>query len=177
MTTEQRRALVTRLSAPCSCEIEPIISWMKTLPLRERESVEVAIRDETCEFTPSPDQRQQYDMMSWRELQSLDPGCITVGSHTVNHPILSTLGPEELEFEMAESRRILEEKLQRPVDQFCYPNGSHNPGVVTAARRHYRVAVTTEPGFVRGGEDLLQLPRLGIVPQPLLSWRLHRFTA
>jgi peptidoglycan/xylan/chitin deacetylase (PgdA/CDA1 family) len=116
--------------------------------------------------------------MNWDELRSIDPGLVTIGSHTVNHPILTTLQPDELSFEILTSRRLLEEKLGRPVEYFCYPNGSYNKTVLEEVRRTYRAAVSTEVGFVKQSSDLQCLPRIGIAQNlSLLAWRLHRPTA
>lgn len=175
MAIEQRQRFASQhVDLNGSIDVEQIIGWMKTLRLREREAVENEIRTETNAFRPSSEQRRKCDVMSWEELRTLDSGLITIGSHTVNHPILSTLTPQQLRFEIRESRHLLEEKLGRKVDQFCYPNGSHNPEVVEEVREHYRLAVTTQPGFVGVDSDPVQLPRIGISAQPLLSWRMHR---
>jgi peptidoglycan/xylan/chitin deacetylase (PgdA/CDA1 family) len=156
-------------------DVETIIQWMKTLPLKTRIAYEQELRDVTTEFQPTEEQRIQYDVMNWEELRSLDPAFITIGSHTVNHPILSTLEPAELQFEIAESRRLLEQKLNRELSFFCYPNGAFDSNVVAETRKVYRAAVTTEPGFVTGASDLFQLPRIGIVQNTsLVAWRLHR---
>ncbi|MBA4147304.1 MAG: polysaccharide deacetylase family protein [Verrucomicrobia bacterium] len=174
---EQRLKVFAELGTGARLDVESVIEWMKHLSIDARLSAEQTIRLATDTFRPSPVHVVKYEMMTWDDLRSLDPRLITIGSHTVNHPILATLESDELRFEISESRRLLEEKLGRTVDQFCYPNGSHNPAVVEEVRKHYRAAVTTEPGFVDGADDLVQLPRIGIVPQPLLSWRMHRPTA
>ena len=156
-------------------DIERIIGWMKTLPMKTRLACEEDIRDATKDFQPTAKQKIQCDVMNWDELRALDPNLITIGSHTVNHPILSTLQAGELQFEIRESRRLLEEKLNRSVEFFCYPNGAFDPDIIAETRKHYRAAVTTEPAFVQPTTDLHQLPRIGSTEKTsLLTWRLHR---
>jgi peptidoglycan/xylan/chitin deacetylase (PgdA/CDA1 family) len=46
------------------------------------------------------------------------------GSHTVNHPILSTLDSVEVEREVKESQERIAAELKRPCHLFAYPNGS-----------------------------------------------------
>jgi peptidoglycan/xylan/chitin deacetylase (PgdA/CDA1 family) len=116
-------------------------------------------------------------MMSWDDLLSLDPNLITVGSHTLTHPILTTLSARETEHELIESRRCLEQKLQREINFFCYPNGSYDARAYKVAQRIYRAAVTTNSGVIEGDEslDLHRLPRIPSAEKPALTaWRLHR---
>src|SRR4028118_2044606 len=46
-----------------------------------------------------------------------------VGSHTVTHPRLSGLDAETLIHEVVDSRQMLSEILNGPVEGFCYPYG------------------------------------------------------
>ncbi|HSM86579.1 MAG TPA: polysaccharide deacetylase family protein [Candidatus Limnocylindrales bacterium] len=157
--------------------IECIIAWMKGLDLDDRRRAEGVIRIATRRFAPSPEQRQAYDMMTWQELARLDPALITVGSHSFSHPILTTLDDGQLGAELRESRRKLEENLGRPVEYFCYPNGSLDSRVYRAVKREYSAAVTTESGLLdrEAQPDPYRLPRIPSAEQAaLMAWRLHR---
>ena len=46
-----------------------------------------------------------------------------LAAHTIHHLDLTELGPEELEEEVAGSRKILQEEYKVPVNNFCYPAG------------------------------------------------------
>ena len=48
---------------------------------------------------------------------------VEFGSHTVNHPILSTLDGETLERELVDSKQHIESRLGTSCDTFAYPNG------------------------------------------------------
>lgn len=158
--------------------LEAVIKWMKTLPLHSRSHIERVIRDATPSFRPTDAQRTEFDLMDWSELKALDPALITLGAHSTNHPILANCTAEELKAEVAECRPRLEKELARPVEYFCYPNGDFNPQVSALTRVNYTAAVTTQPGFVKPGEDLHQLPRLNCCDSlPHFAWRLHRPTA
>jgi peptidoglycan/xylan/chitin deacetylase (PgdA/CDA1 family) len=158
--------------------LEAVIKWMKTLPLHSRRHIERVIRDATPNFRPSDAQRAEFDLMNWDELKALDPTLITLGAHSTNHPILANCTADELKGEVADCRPLLEKELGRPVEFFCYPNGDFNPQVATLARVNYTAAVTTQPGFVKLGADLHQLPRLNCCHAlPHFAWRLHRPTA
>jgi peptidoglycan/xylan/chitin deacetylase (PgdA/CDA1 family) len=156
----------------------PIVEWMKSLPIARRMAAENILRAATPNFTPTAAQRQACDLMSWADLESLDPSVLAIGAHTVNHPILTSLPPEEVDREIRESRTLLEKRLRRPVPFFCYPNGNHNPHVIRTVASCFEAAVTTEPGASRAGTQLYQIPRLPIGDSlNRFSWRLHRYGA
>lgn len=156
-------------------DVEGMVAWMKRQRLPARRRAEEALRCATRSFSPTAVQRQAFDPAGWDEVRRLDPALATVGAHTLTHPILATLLAEEAEAEIAQSRRVLEEKLQRTVDLFAYPNGDVNAAVHEAVRRHYRAAVAVEPGFVEPGCDLHLLPRISVPWSPLrLALAVHR---
>ena len=109
--------------------------------------------------------RKENDKLSWDEIKVMqDSGLITFGSHTLTHKYLEEFkGEEELKKEVFDSKRILEEKLGRPVNIFSYPTGRF-----TAAFRQmvinagYKVAVTTSPGKKFANDDIFALKRLRI---------------
>ena len=159
-------------------EPDRVVSWMKTLPTKARLDVEEVIRAATPSFQPTPEQRERFDVMTWRDVHALDPQVVRVGAHTMTHPVLSSCTPDELAWEVGESRRQLETRLARPVEHFCYPFGAWNPAVADCARHWYRSAVTSAPGLVTAGDDPYGLKRVSVTPRlPLLTWRLHRPTA
>lgn len=146
-------------------DVELFIDWMKTLKIGARRSVEDAIRQATPGFKPSREQHDDFDLADWDELAKLDPRVVTIGSHTMTHPILTSLSAEETEEETRESRAALEKRLDRPVSIFCYPNGDLNDAALGCARRYYRSAVTVEKGTVRREADPHLLPRFAVHPQ------------
>jgi peptidoglycan/xylan/chitin deacetylase (PgdA/CDA1 family) len=58
-----------------------------------------------------------------------------VGSHTMTHPRLSGLDPEVLVHEVSDSRQVLSEILNAPVEGFCYPYGDLDGAAIRAVRR------------------------------------------
>jgi len=174
---QQRLCDLSRQLQTTGNSVEEIVEWMKTLALPKRCQAEEAIRLAAPDFNPTDAQREAYDIMSWEDLHSLDPKLITIGSHTLSHPILPLLTVDELEFELRESCCLLEQKLSRAVEYFCYPNGSYDARVHHAVKTIYRAAVTTESGVVsRGGKtDPHRLPRIPSAESAALTaWRLHR---
>ncbi len=68
-----------------------------------------------------------------------------IGSHSVTHPRLSGLDSGTLIREVGDSRQMLSEVLNGPVEGFCYPYGDLDGPAVRAARRAgYAYAVATK---------------------------------
>ena len=151
------------------------VEAMKRLPFAARLEEEKRIRDATPDFAPTEEERHEFDLAGWDELKALDPSLITIGSHTLTHPILPSLDALHLEREVSQSRKVLEERLQRPVELFAYPNGDVDARSLDCVRRHYRGAVTVEEGNVLPGSDHHLLPRLNVPGSRLrFALTLHR---
>ena len=70
-----------------------------------------------------------------------------IASHTVTHPNLGKLPLDKVAWELAESRKQLEDLFQRPVRGFAYPYGAYNAVVKEEVRRQgYVYARTAIPG-------------------------------
>jgi peptidoglycan/xylan/chitin deacetylase (PgdA/CDA1 family) len=141
-------------------EVEAFVDWMKGLKLASRSEVEGRVRAATPDFVPTEDERHDFDLAGWDELRRLDPRIVEIGSHTLSHPILTQLDLKDVEIEVAQSRRLLETRLQRTVELFAYPNGNLNSAIHESVRRHYRGAVGVEQGWVGALCDPHLLPRV-----------------
>jgi len=143
-----------------SAEIDEFVTWMKTLDGTVRRRVEQRLQEATPGFAPTAAEREAFDLADWKALRGLDPAIISIGSHTLTHPMLPGVPEAELETEVRDSRRQLERGLERPVDTFAYPNGDLDSAADACVRRHYRVALRANGGWVKRGVDPYRLPRI-----------------
>jgi peptidoglycan/xylan/chitin deacetylase (PgdA/CDA1 family) len=106
----------------------------------------------------------QPGWLNWRELREMsDSGIFTIGSHTRAHYWLPALGTKKLEHELVSSKKILEERLGKRVDLFCYPLGAFDQRVRDAViRAGYRSAVATNPGRSYPSNDRYVIKRVRI---------------
>jgi peptidoglycan/xylan/chitin deacetylase (PgdA/CDA1 family) len=63
--------------------------------------------------------------LNWEEILQMDRYGIHFGSHTHTHAILQYCDRETSVRELVTSKRILEERLAKPIDMFCYPNARY----------------------------------------------------
>ena len=156
-------------------QVERIIARAKQLEPGPRHDFEQSVRQATREFEPDESLVDRYAPLTWDQVRDMDPALATIGSHSMTHPILTTLGAEAREREIVESRQRIEQVLGRQADLFCYPNGSHDAALVRQVGRHYRAAFITQPGFATAAHPLHRLPRISAGAQPgLFLRRLHR---
>ena len=59
--------------------------------------------------------------LTWQEVRQLQANNIEIGSHTVMHPKLVSLTPQEVEIELNRSKAVIEEKLGKSCNSFSYP--------------------------------------------------------
>jgi peptidoglycan/xylan/chitin deacetylase (PgdA/CDA1 family) len=92
--------------------------------------------------------------MSTAQVQDLDTHGIQVGSHTVSHADLTKVSPAQLNHQLVESRRALEQMVGHPVLDFCYPAGMYNAATAAAVQAAgYQTATTTQPGLTHSMGD------------------------
>lgn len=109
--------------------------------------------------------REQGDRVSWDDLKAMQAsGLVSIGSHTLNHPYLVDLSSQdEVTKEVRDSKKILEEKLGRKADAFCYPAGRFNEKIrQVVIDSGYKFAVATNPGKKVPDDDIFAIKRLRI---------------
>jgi peptidoglycan/xylan/chitin deacetylase (PgdA/CDA1 family) len=103
----------------------------------------------------------RFQLLRRAELVQLDSAGMTIGAHTLSHPMLSQSPPEVARAEIAESRSKLENALGKPVWAFAYPFGdaeSLTPEVLAIPKQ-----VGYEAAFLNIGGGLgANIPRFAI---------------
>ena len=88
---------------------------------------------------------------------------ITIGSHSVSHPLLTKCSEQKVSSELINSKVKLEGWLNYEVDYLSYPNGSFNDRIKTlAGDAGYKMAFTTEAKFINEDKtnvDYFCIPR------------------
>jgi peptidoglycan/xylan/chitin deacetylase (PgdA/CDA1 family) len=139
-----------------------IITWMRTLP--------DSVRREQCAILEKRVQIPKTEimgrMLTWEQVRIMQKTGISFGAHTMNHPAVSRLSTAELNSELLDSKRIIEERIQDSAQDFAYPFGK--PADMSSAAENvlsagsYRSAVTTEQGLNVPGVNPYRLCRVSI---------------
>lgn len=109
-------------------------------------------------------------MLNWEQIKEMLDGGMEIGSHTLTHPFMTDLDEDELKYELAESKRVLEEHLEREIDLFSSPTGYHHGALGKIARLlGYRGVCISQIGVIDLWTDLFALQRLTLKRQHSLS--------
>lgn len=119
-----------------------------------------------------------YDdlILSWEEIEKFDnEPLITFAAHTLGHPVLSQTSEIDLTNELYQSKTILEDHLNHPVNYFAYPYGeklhASQREFEAAKKVGFKCAFTTRWGHIhRQHKDYAHcLPRMAIDYQDTMS--------
>jgi peptidoglycan/xylan/chitin deacetylase (PgdA/CDA1 family) len=92
-----------------------------------------------------------------------DSGLVTIGSHTISHLWLPTMGTKSAEKELVDSKKTLESHIGKGVHAFCYPIGAHDDRIKMLVKNAgYRCAVATNPGRLKPDNDIYAIKRIKI---------------
>lgn len=117
---------------------------------------------------PNAINRQELDnyhpVMSMRDVKHLhDNYGWEIASHTATHPNLLTLNDHDLEVEVVQSKRQLEDELGCEVKYFAYPKGYYNERAVDMCRvAKYHGAFTTQRALISRQTSRYRIHRIGI---------------
>ena len=103
-------------------------------------------------------------MMSPEQLRSMHRAGMSIGGHTVDHPILASVSPEEARRQLVFDRQAIAAITGVPPTLFAYPNGRLGRDFTAAhvqmvRESGYVGAVTTDVGCASAASDPLLLPR------------------
>jgi peptidoglycan/xylan/chitin deacetylase (PgdA/CDA1 family) len=115
--------------------------------------------------------------MGWSELREMAQSGFEIGAHTYSHPNLARLAKADVEDELARSKQVIEEQVERPVTVMAYPFGlprAHvNRDVIVAARSAgYRSAAAVLYRPIRPDDDPLVVPRFFVKRDDVATLRL-----
>ncbi len=114
-------------------------------------------------FFVNPARVGQEGRVSWTQLRAIAAEGFLVGSHGLDHTLLDELPVPELERQIVQSKRELEERLHQPVDALSLPGGSGGERARRLAKAAgYRLVLGSRPGLVFGSAGPEILPRFAV---------------
>jgi peptidoglycan/xylan/chitin deacetylase (PgdA/CDA1 family) len=111
---------------------------------------------------------RENTMLSWGQIVTMSKDR-EVGSHTCSHANLIELGQSQRMYEIAESKKRIENAIKKTVRTFSYPAGNMNNEIKTIVKdAGYEFAVTTHPG-VNNLSDRYAFKRINLWEETSLS--------
>ncbi|MCA1362172.1 polysaccharide deacetylase family protein [Bradyrhizobium sp. IC3069] len=139
-------------------------SWLRSLPPAD---LSAAIADLCTRYRIDLAALSREASMNWEDLARLaaDP-LVTIGSATVNYPMLANMKDAAALREMTMGKAVAESAFNREIRHFAYPFGDRasfrRSHVVMAEQAGFASAASTIPGIVEaeGRTNLRALPRI-----------------
>jgi peptidoglycan/xylan/chitin deacetylase (PgdA/CDA1 family) len=123
---------------------------------------QLALREDwDAEYLRNPVLGCRFFPLSVSELRQLAAAGMSIGAHTLSHPVLSVAPPDLAWNEISENRRGLEQALGQPVWALAYPFG--DPNSVTSRELEMAERAGFKCAFRNGGGGFgAELPRFGL---------------
>jgi peptidoglycan/xylan/chitin deacetylase (PgdA/CDA1 family) len=156
------RAFDPALHGDTQRSLRAIRQHLKAIPKAQRDAAIHRLRED---FPVPPGAFEDFRAMSPEELRRVAAMGFDVGGHTVSHVVLASEPyPTQREEIVSNFEAIRDATGGRGPAHFAYPNGKrddYDAGTIRILRETgYRVAVTTEEGFVLRNSDPYRVPRI-----------------
>jgi peptidoglycan/xylan/chitin deacetylase (PgdA/CDA1 family) len=101
-----------------------VLQRLKRMPPDSRDAGLASIETSCGRPALQRHEMERYQFLSWSQVRRMASAGVEFGSHTVTHPILSTLDESAMCQEVVESKRRIEAELKQDCYALAYPNGS-----------------------------------------------------
>ena len=119
----------------------------------------------------TPAEVGQAGFLTWAQVVELARDGMTIGNHTMHHSYLPLVPDERLSEELVSSKRLLEERIGRPVHFISYPVGGFTPEAQAIIKQAgYRAAYTTNRGVSVNALDRFALRRVKVTERDRHPW-------
>lgn len=147
---------------------------LKTLPVREVKAItsDLIGNVDTSTWEDLKNRYKSVQPMTWDEVKKLSDAGATIGSHCMWHICCHTNQDEkDLEFQISESKRQLEQHLGKECKYFAYPNGDYTDFSNTCVLENYSLGFSTKGCAFITNDNHAIVPRIG-VPGNLDTFRI-----
>jgi peptidoglycan/xylan/chitin deacetylase (PgdA/CDA1 family) len=157
------------------------IESAKSLPNHEKQSVVDSLADALNVSVPEDAFSGLY--LTWDQVREMSQNGIEMGSHTVEHPILTRISLSQAGAELVQSKARIEAELGKPVIAFAYPNGERtdfSPEVMNLVHHAgYQLAFTLvkePPYYSLVRNNPLSIPRVCLTSSDVFSRFVAKIT-
>jgi peptidoglycan/xylan/chitin deacetylase (PgdA/CDA1 family) len=96
-----------------------------------------------CDWIDSDEGEDENSHMTWQDIETLHNDGHNIGAKSLNHKDLTTLSASELDFEVGQSKKCLDDQnIDARVFGTPYGKGWDNPTVIDTIAKYYDFAIT-----------------------------------
>lgn len=128
-------------------------NWRSTLrfaELMKKYGIRGTLNLNSGYFPPNMDEERFFTKKEATDVICDESNNIEIAAHSVNHPHLEDLTKEQIEYEISEDIRVLEDVFGAKVRGMAYPCGTYNEKVIETAKKCgivYARTIDTTEGF------------------------------
>jgi peptidoglycan/xylan/chitin deacetylase (PgdA/CDA1 family) len=107
----------------------------------------------------------RFKHLNWQQIKAMSDNGICFGSHGINHLFLTKHSDETIRYELETSKKIIEDKLGKPVLFFSYPYNNYNKRLIElVSETGYKLAFSLKPEILSADYFTCpyELPRFAI---------------
>jgi peptidoglycan/xylan/chitin deacetylase (PgdA/CDA1 family) len=105
----------------------------------------------------------RFKHLNWQQIKAMSNYGICFGSHGISHLFMTKHSDKTIRYELETSRKIIEDKLSKPVLFFSYPYGNYNKRLIElVSETGYKLAFSLKPEILSADYLAFELPRFAI---------------
>ena len=110
-------------------------------------------------------EKEKPSVLTFDQIKEMKAQGLTFESHTVSHPDLAQSDTATQKTELANSKQVLDKKLNQTTTTIVYPAGRYSEVTMDLAKTNgYKMGLTTNNGLASLDDGLYSLKRLRILP-------------
>lgn len=110
-------------------------------------------------------EKEKPSVLTFDQIKEMKAQGLTFESHTVSHPDLAQSDTATQKAELANSKQVLDKKLNQTTTTIVYPAGRYSEVTMDLAKTNgYKMGLTTNNGLASLDDGLYSLKRLRILP-------------
>ena len=118
--------------------------------------------------------RRHREHLSEADVLEMSESGIEFGSHSFNHKLFHQISNEEIEYEVTESKKYIENLVQKACPVFAYPAGFFTDYAQTAIKNAGYIAAFSTVYGAAENPDLYELNRIEILRRDGYPFRFGR---
>lgn len=117
---------------------------------------------------------EKSGILTWSDVLTMSQAGMAFGSHGMLHAYLPDAAPQEQNFEIFQSKKILEQKLQKPIRFYAYPIGGFSEDIKNLMKKaEYEAAFTTNRGIDPLDHDVYEINRIRFGDRDINDWTMR----
>lgn len=102
-----------------------------------------------------------HNLISWPQAREMAEAGFEIGAHTVTHCVLTNMKTQDILAELSGAKEAIEQKINRHVRSFSYPNGEYNKKIMELVKSAgYHCALSSDYGLNDVNADVYCLKRI-----------------